>query len=154
VEANRPAWTGAGAAIPDTASAPVIAKTIAIPLITLSSSWGRCGALTANIEVCGCERRLFVQLARNLIFAERTFNFVRPRDKVGSPVHMGRYQQAGGDRAHLQPDGQISKNLSSPFCKNILIFRRPKSLYIRSRPVPQRAYLHSTDLYAPPSAFR
>jgi hypothetical protein len=26
-----------------------------------------------------------------------------------------------------QPDGQISKNLSSPFCKNILIFRRPKS---------------------------
>jgi hypothetical protein len=35
-----------------------------------------------------------------------------------------------------QPDGQISKNLSSPFCKNILIFRSRKSLYIRSRPVP------------------
>jgi hypothetical protein len=26
------------------------------------------------------------------------------------------------------PDGQISKNLSSPFRKNILIFRRPKSV--------------------------
>jgi hypothetical protein len=28
--------------------------------------------------------------------------------------------------------------LSSPLCKNILIFRRPKSGYIRHRPVPQR----------------
>ena len=26
------------------------------------------------------------------------------------------------------PDGQITSPLSSPFCKNILIFRRPKSL--------------------------
>ena len=28
----------------------------------------------------------------------------------------------------LLPDGQISKNLSSPVCKNILIFRNRKSL--------------------------
>ena len=41
------------------------------------------------------------------------------------------------------PDGQITwaiyrPPVSSPFCKNILIFRRPKSVYIPSRPVPQR----------------
>jgi hypothetical protein len=38
------------------------------------------------------------------------------------------------------PDGQISSRfdypLSSPFRKNILIFRRRKSVYIRFRPVP------------------
>jgi hypothetical protein len=40
----------------------------------------------------------------------------------------------------------LSTPLSSPFCKNILIFRRPKSLYIRSRPAPQRgvAQRHET----------
>src|SRR5262249_49058054 len=43
---------GARAVIPATASAPVIAKTIAIPLTTSPSSWGRCSALTANIEDC------------------------------------------------------------------------------------------------------
>jgi hypothetical protein len=33
--------------------------------------------------------------------------------------------------AHHLPDGQITQSLSSPFCKNILIFRRPKSgLYL------------------------
>src|ERR1700745_885120 len=32
----------------------------------------------------------------------------------------------------IRPDGQISKSLSSPFCKNILIFRRRKSLYIHA----------------------
>jgi hypothetical protein len=78
VEANRPAWAGAGAAIPDSASAPVIAKTIAIPLTTVPLLLGRCGALTANIEDCCIERRLFVQLAGTLIFTEETFNFVRP----------------------------------------------------------------------------
>jgi hypothetical protein len=72
-EANRPAW--AGAATPDTASAPAIAKTIAIALTTLSSSCGRHGALTANSEACCFEGRLFVQLAGNVIFTERTFNF-------------------------------------------------------------------------------
>jgi hypothetical protein len=38
------------------------------------------------------------------------------------------------------PDGQISKNLSSPLCKNILIFRNPKSLlYVPpSRPTEGR----------------
>ena len=36
------------------------------------------------------------------------------------------------------PTGKSLKFLSSPVCKNILIFRRPKSLYIRGCPVPQR----------------
>src|SRR3982074_3116302 len=40
------------------------------------------------------------------------------------------------------PDGQISDSpvtcLSSPFCKNILVFRMPKSLLYPRRPVPQR----------------
>jgi hypothetical protein len=72
VEADRPAWAGAGAAIPDNASAPVIAKTIAVLLTTLSSSWGRCGASDANIEACCFERCLSVQLAGNLVFTEMT----------------------------------------------------------------------------------
>jgi hypothetical protein len=38
-----------------------------------------------------------------------------------------------------QPDGQIS--LSSPFCKNILIFRNRKSLYSQPRPVPSEGRL-------------
>jgi hypothetical protein len=36
----------------------------------------------------------------------------------------------------MNPTRQISKNLSSPFCKNILIFRSRKSPYIQPRPVP------------------
>jgi hypothetical protein len=38
--------------------------------------------------------------------------------------------------SRILPDGQISKFLSSPFRKNILIFRRPNQLYILCRPVP------------------
>jgi hypothetical protein len=45
---------------------------------------------------------------------------------------------AGGDPL---PGGQISEPpvtwMSSPFCKNILIFRRPKSLLYPPHPVPQ-----------------
>ncbi|SHG65018.1 hypothetical protein [Bradyrhizobium erythrophlei] len=41
-------------------------------------------------------------------------------EAVRSPV----YVSAGGTN---RPDGQISKNLSSPAAKNILVFRRPKS---------------------------
>jgi len=38
---------------------------------------------------------------------------------------------------HLMvPDGQISKNLSSPLCKNISVFPKYKSGYINSHPVP------------------
>jgi hypothetical protein len=33
------------------------------------------------------------------------------------------------------PDGQISKNLSSPFCKNISVFPKCKSDYMICRPV-------------------
>src|SRR5665647_2298021 len=33
---------------------------------------------------------------------------------------------------------RFGDGLSSPFCKNILIFRRRKSVYIHHRPVPQR----------------
>jgi hypothetical protein len=47
--------------------------------------------------------------------------------------------------ARLRPDGQISDalcalpvRLSSPFRKNILIFRNSKSVYIHARLVPQR----------------
>ena len=36
------------------------------------------------------------------------------------------------------PDGQISKNLSSPLCKNISVFPKYKSGYINSHPVPQK----------------
>ena len=42
------------------------------------------------------------------------------------------------DRLFHLPDGQITDSLSSPFRKNILIFRRRKSVYIHHRPVPQR----------------
>jgi hypothetical protein len=49
----------------------------------------------------------------------------------GGPVH-----------ATDLPDGQITEpspiGLSSPFRKNILIFRSRKSVYIAYRPVPQR----------------
>jgi hypothetical protein len=34
------------------------------------------------------------------------------------------------------PDGQISKNLSSPFCKNISVFQKCKPDYMICRPVP------------------
>jgi hypothetical protein len=37
-----------------------------------------------------------------------------------------------------RPDGQISKNLSSPLRKNILIFRKRKSPYNPRRPVPTK----------------
>jgi hypothetical protein len=43
VGANRSAWAGAGAAISDTTSAPVIAKTIAIALTTPILLWGDVG---------------------------------------------------------------------------------------------------------------
>src|ERR1700730_7086243 len=36
----------------------------------------------------------------------------------------------------LLPDGQISKNLSSPVCKNISVFPKCKSGYMICRPVP------------------
>ena len=36
------------------------------------------------------------------------------------------------------PDGQISKNLSSPLCKNISVFPKCKSGYMNSHPVPQK----------------
>src|SRR6202022_1854928 len=35
------------------------------------------------------------------------------------------------------PDGQISKNLSSPICKNISVFPKCKSGYMICRPFPQ-----------------
>jgi hypothetical protein len=34
----------------------------------------------------------------------------------------------------ILPDGQITKFLSSPLCKNILVFVRPKSLHIFGYP--------------------
>src|SRR5665213_1370160 len=44
--------------------------------------------------------------------------------------------------AALDPTGKstarFGDGLSSPFCKNILVFRRRKSVYIHHRPVPQR----------------
>ncbi len=52
-------------------------------------------------------------------------------EAVRSPV----YVSAGGT---IRPDGQISKNLSSPFAKNILVFRKTKSVLYPRRPVPQR----------------
>src|SRR5882757_10076939 len=36
------------------------------------------------------------------------------------------------------PDGQISEIASSPFCKNISVFPKCKSVYILCRPVSQR----------------
>jgi hypothetical protein len=47
--AYRPAWAGAGAAIPDIASAPVIAKTIAIAFMNTVLLLER-GELIADIE--------------------------------------------------------------------------------------------------------
>jgi hypothetical protein len=44
------------------------------------------------------------------------------------------------------PDGQISNFLSSPVCKNILIFRRPKSVYTTAVPAhPKGAFAIVTD---------
>ena len=47
--------------------------------------------------------------SRSLIFTERTFNFVRPRGKIGSAVHMGRHA-AYGSRF-----GEFGDRLSAPF---------------------------------------
>jgi hypothetical protein len=49
--------------------------------------------ISSDIEDCCIERCLFVQLAGNLIFTEKTFNFVRPqlcppRGKLG-PQRVG-----------------------------------------------------------------
>jgi hypothetical protein len=47
----------------------------------------------------------------------------------------------------ILPDGQIKRasgkhqSKSSPFCKNILIFRNRKSVYIHCHPVPTRGAL-------------
>jgi hypothetical protein len=41
------------------------------------------------------------------------------------------------------PDGQISKNLSSPLCKNISVFPKCKSGYMNSHPVPHRGALRN-----------
>jgi hypothetical protein len=68
----------------------MVAKAIATLLTTLSSSWWRCGAVTANVEVGCFERHLFVQVARNLFFTETTFNFVRARQSR-FPICMGRH---------------------------------------------------------------
>jgi hypothetical protein len=47
------------------------------------------------------------------------------------------------------PDGQISSfaglTLSSPLCKNILIFRRPKSVYNPSPSCPTEGRAHVTN---------
>ena len=53
---------------------------------------------------------------------------VDPCIKAG--FHSKRYRK--------EPDGQITKSLSSPFAKNILVFRRGKSLLYPRRPVPLR----------------
>jgi hypothetical protein len=48
--------------------------------------------------------------------------------------------------AHLiVPDGQISKNLSSPFGKNISVFPKCKSGYMNSHPVPQKRGVSRTS---------
>jgi hypothetical protein len=51
-------------------------------------------------------------------------------------VRFWAYSRSG---RQIRPDGQITPSvvlLSSPFRKNILIFRNTKSLYISSRPAP------------------
>jgi hypothetical protein len=55
-------------------------------------------------------------------------------------------RDADGFREEPNPTGKSVICLSSPFCKNILVFRRRKSLHIRRRPVPQRgvAQRHET----------
>jgi hypothetical protein len=58
-----------------------------------------------------------------------------------NPPSLLRYNRyAALTRPTNLPDGQISKNLSSLFCKNILIFRNRKSLlYLPpSRPIEGR----------------
>jgi hypothetical protein len=46
--------------------------------------------------------------------------------------------------ARFAPDGQISKNLSSPFRKNISVFPKLKSGYMICHPVPQRGVSRSS----------
>jgi hypothetical protein len=41
------------------------------------------------------------------------------------------------------PDGQISKNLSSPLCKNISVFPKYKSGYIKAIPSHRRGALRN-----------
>jgi hypothetical protein len=52
-------------------------------------------------------------------------------------------QMTGASRAGKAPDGQITENLSSPFRKNILIFRNPESVLYPHRPVPHRGALRN-----------
>jgi hypothetical protein len=79
VEADCPAWAGADPAIPNTASAPVIANKIAVPLTILSSSWERCGASTASIEACCFEHRLFRPIRAQFNLHGKDIQLVRPR---------------------------------------------------------------------------
>ena len=53
------------------------------------------------------------------------------------PLHDGQVCLAGNSATGLVTC------LSSPFCKNILFFRRPKSLYIHRHPVPLRGALRN-----------
>src|ERR1700682_1853509 len=47
-------------------------------------------------------------------------------------------QELGPSQSPDLPDGQITDLLSSPACKNILVFIRPKSLLELRHPVPHR----------------
>jgi hypothetical protein len=51
---------------------------------------------------------------------------------------LGRRAAQAAKRRLNRPDGQISKNLSSPFRKNIRISRKRKSAYNPRRPVPTK----------------
>jgi hypothetical protein len=63
---------------------------------------------------------------------------VAPSDLPTGPEDI-RYSGYSRSGWQMRPDGQISPYnvlLSSPFGKNILIFRKAKSPYINSRPAP------------------
>ena len=55
---------------------------------------------------------------------------------AATELHLSRTRGRGEGSQLICPSGCFSRRLSSPFEKNILIFRKRKSPYIRSRPVP------------------
>jgi hypothetical protein len=81
VGANRSAWAGAGAAISDTTSAPVIAKTIAIALTTPILLWGDVGNyISLNTVVqTACSQRQRSHHASPLAGIQKTLQALRPK---------------------------------------------------------------------------
>jgi hypothetical protein len=72
----------------------------------------------------------------NTADSEESKNLFVATPNVGSLVLAWTCARPPENAIVNDPTGKSLICLSSPLGKNILIFRRPKSVYIRSRPVP------------------